>query len=239
MPDSAEEKTQLKKRARRRLMGSVALAGLVAVVLPMIMNDEPEPPASARIIIPGEDSPFRPRSANPRNTENSTSPTQSAPSADHSAASVPAQTGSASLSTAKPPEKRDDAAKPAEKKPAEKPAGKPQAKPAEKPEEKLTGARLAERKRAEDILSGRFSEPSEALGRFVIRIGSFSNPTNIATLQSKLGQVGVKTFTETFDAPDGKKTRLRAGPFASKPAAEQALAKMKRIGVGGVIAPQP
>jgi DedD protein len=216
MTDSAEEKTQLKKRARRRLMGSVALAGFVVTVLPMIMNDEPEPPQSIRIIIPREESPFR---------SNAASAGSSATPPAQSAASLP----SAPSSVSSAPAGRDDAAKPAEK---------PPAKPAEKPAEKLTSALLAERKRAEDILSGRFSEP-EASERFVILIGSFSNPANITSLQSKLGQVGVKTFTEPFDASDGKKTRLRAGPFATKSAAEQALVKMKRIGVGGVIASRP
>ena len=41
---------------------------------------------------------------------------------------------------------------------------------------------------------------------------------------------------EPLDSPEGKKTRVRAGPFPSRDAAEKALDKMKRIGVNGVIA---
>ncbi len=55
-------------------------------------------------------------------------------------------------------------------------------------------------------------------------------------LQSKLAEVGVKTYTETMNSAQGTKTRVRAGPFPSREAAEKALEKMKKIGVGGVIA---
>ena len=42
-------------------------------------------------------------------------------------------------------------------------------------------------------------------------------------------------FTEPLDSPQGKKTRVRAGPFTSREAADKALEKMKRIGVNGVV----
>ncbi|MDR1275233.1 MAG: SPOR domain-containing protein [Candidatus Accumulibacter sp.] len=223
MPDSVDVKTQLKKRARRRLVGSVALAGFIAAVLPMIMDDEPDPPQSVRLLIPGEDTPFRPnapaRSSNTSNTPSTPAPPSASPASPEAAPSPSAS----------------PSATPGE---ARKPADKPAAKPTVKPEERLTPAQLAERKRAEDILSGRFSEP-DAPARFVILIGAFSNPANVTSLQSKLGQLGVKTFTEPLESPDGKKTRLRAGPFATKSAADQALAKMKRIGVNGVVAARP
>ncbi|MDR1163873.1 MAG: SPOR domain-containing protein [Candidatus Accumulibacter sp.] len=229
MPDSVDVKTQLKKRARRRLVGSVALAGFIAAVLPMIMDDEPEPPQSVRLLIPGEDTPFRPnapaRSSN--NSGASSAPSAPAPSSAPSASPAP----SASSPGAAPPASTSQGE-------ARKPADKPATKPTGKPEEKLTPAQLAEKKRAEDILSGRFSEP-DAPARFVILIGAFSNPANVTSLQSKLGSLGVKTFTEPLESPDGKKTRLRAGPFATKSAADQALAKMKRIGVNGVVAARP
>ena len=55
-------------------------------------------------------------------------------------------------------------------------------------------------------------------------------------MQTKIGELGVKVFTEPLDSPGGKKTRVRAGPFDSREAADKALDKMKRIGVNGVIA---
>ena len=58
-------------------------------------------------------------------------------------------------------------------------------------------------------------------------------------LQSKIGELGMKVFTEPLDSPQGKKTRVRAGPFPTREAAEKALDKLKRIGVNGVIAAKP
>ncbi|WP_341648746.1 hypothetical protein [Thauera humireducens] len=40
---SDAENLEIKKRARRRLVGAVALALLAAVVLPMMMDQEPRP----------------------------------------------------------------------------------------------------------------------------------------------------------------------------------------------------
>ena len=69
----------------------------------------------------------------------------------------------------------------------------------------------------------------------MILIGAFSNPANVKQLQTKIGELGIRVFTEPLDSPQGKKTRVRAGPFTSREAADKALEKMKRIGVNGVV----
>jgi DedD protein len=63
MSESPDPQLQLKKRARRRLVGAVAFAGLAAVVLPMVMDEEPKRPIQdVQIRIPGQDQvPFRPK----------------------------------------------------------------------------------------------------------------------------------------------------------------------------------
>jgi DedD protein len=137
--------------------------------------------------------------------------------------------------------------KAADKKPADKPADKPVAadKHGDKPAEKATDkakpevkkddkkdAKKGEGDRAAAILAGK---PAAAAGAQVILIGAYANPGNVKVLRAKLDQIGVKTYTETLNSPQGNKTRLRAGPFANKDAAEKALDKMKRIGVSGVI----
>jgi DedD protein len=211
MPDSPETHLQLKKRARRRLVGAVAVAGLAAVVLPMVMDDEPKQQVQdVRIIIPDpEATPF--------------APTVKPPGGETRATEAPPPEPPAAR-TVEPPE---PAPKPTEK-PVPKPVEKPPAKPAEKPVENL-----AEAQRAAAILSGKIT--GELLE---IRIGAFSNPANVRQLQTKLGELGIKVFTEPLESPGGRKTRVRAGPFDSRAEAENALKKMKRIGVNGVIAPK-
>ena len=70
-------------------------------------------------------------------------------------------------------------------------------------------------------------------------IGAFSNEANVKNLKDKLSEQGIKTFSEPLDTPQGRKTRVRAGPFPNREAAEKALEKMRRIGVSGVVSAKP
>jgi len=234
----------LKKRARRRLVGAVAFAGFAAVVLPMIMDQEPQPaPQDVEIRIPGQDDkPFAPKFASaPPITP--PSPVEVAPPP---AAAAPVKAVEKPVEpSAKPVEK--PAEKPLEK-PAEKiakpetPVEKPAPKPAEKPVEKVADKPAAkpqdasEAQRAAAILAGKAAETPAANGQYVILIGAFADQANVKNLQGKLTELGVKVFTEPLESPQGRKIRVRAGPFASREAAEKALEKMKRIGVSGVLA---
>lgn len=246
-----DAQSQLKKRARRRLVGAVAFASVVAVVLPMVMDHEPRQTVQdVEIRIPGQDEkPFAPKFA--------AVPVEKAPEkAAEKPAVVPekspvvapeAKPAEALKPTARVIEVVKDA-KPADKvaeKPAEKPAAKPEkapekpaAKPAEKPAEK---PKADDAKRAAALLAGQSAEPkpAEKSGEYLVLIGAFSNEANVKTLKAKLSEQGIKTFSEPLDTPQGKKTRVRAGPFASRDAAEKALEKMQRIGVSGVVAAKP
>ncbi|WP_371324838.1 SPOR domain-containing protein [Dechloromonas sp. ZY10] len=253
----------LKKRARRRLVGAVAFASVVAVVLPTIMDQEPRQPVQdVEIRIPGQDEkPFAPKFAQapvdsvaqaeapqrapaqaPEATPPSPPPVVVAPATPAVAPSarlveaVPAK--AEPLAAAKPPEKPAD--KPALEVKASKPADKPSDKPAERPI-----AKPDEGKRAAAILAGQFGEPATAAppvaakgGEHLVLIGAFANEGNVKILKSKLGELNIKTYTEPLDTPQGRKIRLRAGPFPSRDAAEKALEKMRRIGVSGVVAPR-
>ena len=245
MSDTSDANLQLKKRARRRLVGAVAFAGLAAVVLPMVMDEEPKQQIQdVQIRIPGQDqSAFNPKVVRP-----------AGPAAGEKA-SVPEKTEQAASPAvvAKPADKAVE--KPAEKK-TEKPVDKAPEKLADKAAEKRTektpttvsekpvAASVNEPQRAAAILSGKSAEvaPTATAGNnvpFVILIGAFANPANVKQLQTKIGELGIKVFTEPFDSPDGKKTRVRAGPFPSREAADKALDKLKRIGVNGVVAAKP
>jgi len=53
----SDEELQLRKRARRRLIGAIALVTAVAVVLPMVLDSEPRPVGQdVNIKIPAPDS---------------------------------------------------------------------------------------------------------------------------------------------------------------------------------------
>ena len=248
-----DAQSQLKKRARRRLVGAVAFASVVAVVLPMVMDHEPRQSVQeVEIRIPGQDEkPLAPKFAVtpvekpvPKTPEPAA---ESNPSVVTEAAVPAAKPTARVLEVAKdkPVEKTPE--KPAEKspeKPQQKPAEKPAAKPekaAEKPVEKpVAKESTADAKRAAAILAGAgaASEAAPApakAGEFVILIGAFANEDNVRNLKAKLAEKNIKTYSEPLPTPGGTKTRVRAGPFPSREAAEKALEKMKQVGVSGVI----
>lgn len=200
---------QLKKRARRRLVGAVAFALTVAVVLPMVMDREPKPvQQDVEIRIPGQDDkPFAPKFA-----------------------AAPAEKPAARPSD--PEAGGEPAAKAPEKAPV-KTAEKADDKPAEKAAAKDTGA---DSKRAAAILAGKPAETAAKGGEHVVLIGAFANEANVKNIKSKLSELGIRVYTEPLNSPQGRKTRVRAGPFPNREAAEKALEKMKRIGVAGVVA---
>jgi len=241
---------QLKKRARRRLVGAVAFVSVVAVVLPMVMDHEPRQAVQdVEIRIPGQDEkPFAPKFATAptvkpaeKPVEKPVEPVPVKPVAEPESkpeAKPVLVPNTKVLEVIKDKAPAKPAEKIAEKPPAkpekapEKPAAKPE-KPAEKPATKNDDA-----KRAAAILAGQAAEtkPAAKSGEFLVLIGAFSNEANVKTLKAKLGEQGIKTFSEALDTPQGKKTRLRAGPFLSREAALKAQEKMQRIGVAGVVA---
>jgi len=339
MTETSDPQLQLKKRARRRLVGAVAFAGLAAVVLPMVMDEEPKQQVQdVQIRIPGQDQvPFKPKELAAKATSATSEaavksvpdgeqpngaaggdapPKVAAPAAKVAAVAVPkagdkpaekkvakpaeippekaaekkvvkpvekvpekaAEKKSTKLpetlpersvdkKTAKPPEAlpekvvKKEVGKPVDRVP-EKPLDKKVEKPAEKvvekaaekapvkkvdkpaeksPESSSDDAGKPAVEEAPHSAAPPTSKSSEAPqaksgGQQVIVIGAFTNPENVKQLQGKISSAGVNTYTEVLDSPDGKKTRVRAGPFPNREAADKALEKLKRIGVSGVVA---
>ncbi|MGB9493899.1 MAG: SPOR domain-containing protein [Azonexus sp.] len=239
-----DAQSQLKKRARRRLVGAVTFASVVAIVLPILMDHQPRQVVDeVEIRIPGQDDkPFAPKfSTTPAEKA---APQATEPPADSKPAEGgPVEAGAPSVKVIESPKEKPEE-KVAEKEPEKSAKAAPKS---EKPEEKIAekpkaGDSSAEARRAAAILAGQSAVPSTApntalakSGDFVILIGAFANENNVRNLRTKLSERGVKTYTEALDSPGGRKTRVRAGPFESREAAEKALERMKQIGVSGVI----
>ena len=202
-----QDVNMLKRRGRRRLVGAIALVVAAVIVLPMVFDAEPKgsaPPVSVRI--PGEDdSAFTPK----------VTPTS---------ASLPEQKA-VEKAVAKPAEKAAEAAEAAAEKasvPLEKQAPKIEVsvtKGADKPPVPA----IAEQKRAEAALAG-------AAGgeQFMVPAGAYADPAGVV---EKLKEAKVPYFTEPIATKQGTVTRVRAGPFASREAAEKALEQMRGLGL--------
>ena len=70
-----------------------------------------------------------------------------------------------------------------------------------------------------------FTPKPAAKGAFFVPVGAFTNPESVT---AKLAAAGIPFFTESAQ---GNLTRVRAGPFASREAAEDAAAKLKALGL--------
>ena len=221
---SPDADLQLKKRARRRLVGAVALALFAVIVLPMVMDREPRPLSQdIQVRIPSQDS-----------TGLASKVIPGKPAATPMPAPEPKPVAEQKTEPQTKPDPAPAAspAVPAVVKPAPAAAPVPAAKPAA-PEKKAEPAEKPAAKPAADAKS-----TADASGQWVVQLGAYKEAGNVKLLLSKLKGVGVPAYTEKLDSPQGPRTRVRAGPFASQDAAEKARAKIKIIGVDGPVAPK-
>jgi len=238
---SQDTHLELKKSARRRLVGAAALALFAAIVLPMVMDHEPKPPAQdIQVRIPGQESGTFTSRILPGKTA-STTPLPPPPAATKPA--EPVAEAKPEAPAPKPDAAKAEPAKPEAAKPEAKLEGKAEAKPDVKPDSKpvpVAKPELAkaaekppvkeEKARAEAALNGK--------EQWVVQLGAYKDAGNVKHLLDKLKQMGVAAYTEKFDSPQGPRTRVRAGPFTSREAAEKARVRIKTIGVDGPVAPK-
>ncbi len=218
---SPDADLQLKKRARRRLVGAVALALFAVIVLPMVMDREPRPAIQdIQVRIPSQDGPGFAAKVLPGKPVSTPLP---APEPKPVAEPVPAPS--------------------AEPKPAAEPA--PARPPVAAAPAKLAEKTVAPPKKAEPAKTPAASKPAtdakstpDAAGQWVVQLGAYKEAGNVKLLLAKLKGVGVPAYTEKFESPQGPRTRVRAGPFASQDAAEKARSRIKIVGVDGPVAPK-
>ena len=70
---------------------------------------------------------------------------------------------------------------------------------------------------------------AETKGRMVVQVGAFADASKADETRRKLEKAGLKTYTQVTDTKDGKRTRVRVGPFASKADAEKAAGKIRAL----------
>ncbi|KUY56685.1 SPOR domain-containing protein [Burkholderia sp. RF2-non_BP3] len=216
-----------KQRARRRLVGAIALVVAAVIVLPMVLDSHPKPVTDDIAI----DIPNRPahQAVAPRDDDASDVQAGVAhdepPASDVAVAAVPAAKPAAKPDTTTP----TTTASVTPPKPAAKPAT---AAPAPKPAApKPAPATVANADAAAD--SGDASSPASPAGaRFAVQLGSFKDDATARSWATKLKSAGVPAYVEHRKQADGSTaTLLRAGPFADRAAASAAIAKVREAGL--------
>lgn len=215
-PDVVEpdEITLIKKRARRRLIGAVAVALFAAIVLPMVMDHQPAPPIKdIQVRIPSPDE------GADRKTAGTEKPI--------------ARVDAKPIAKAEP---KAEASPPAaaEGKVETKPQGNGDGKAEPKTETQPTPA--AEPKPVAKAESKGEIKPSATSEAWEVQLGAYADAGRVRNLLAKLKELGLPAYTEKVETPNGARTRVRAGPFPSREAAEKARARIKTIGVEGPVA---
>ena len=209
----SDEEAQLKRKARRRLIGAVTLVTVMVVVLPMVLDGESRQSGQDIVInipSPGSNGDFAP--AAPVSVQPASVPVEQL-SADKAVQEPAAASKVAQTETVVPVAKIDE--------PAKTPA------PAEKVE--VTREAVAPSKNKEE-------KPAAAAHKqdnvpYEIQLGAFANMANAKERQSKLTALKIKFHTETIKTPGGDKLRVRAGPYSTRQEAERVQAKLKAGGI--------
>ncbi len=127
----------------------------------------------------------------------------------------------------------------AEVKPERKPEPKPEVKPERKPEIK-PDTRSADAARAQALLEGRSTPERKAdaaagSARFIVQVGAYADGKAAQDVRAKVERLGLKTYTQAVDTADGKRIRVRVGPFNSRDEADKVAAKVRGGGLSSAV----
>ena len=207
-----DNEDQLKRRARRRLIGAVTLTLAIVILLPLLLDSEPKPGGqNIELLIPDKDKvgEFAPNMALPSMSVSASAIT--GVSAPHAAPVAASDAVDASAASAPPPA-------PANVLPEVKSA----------PEKSTPEKSTPEIKSTPEVKNQPVAQPA-----FVVQIGAFAQADSALQLQKKLKKQGIKTYTEKVD----NKTRVRAGPFTTREAADKVRHKLEAQGLKPVVSP--
>jgi cell division septation protein DedD len=70
---------------------------------------------------------------------------------------------------------------------------------------------------------------------FYINVGLFADESNARKAQSRLLNEGLPAFRQTLEGAKGVRTRVRAGPFASRAEADAAAASIRALELDAVV----
>ncbi|MEK6668224.1 MAG: SPOR domain-containing protein [Pseudomonadota bacterium] len=229
VPLSSSDVEVMRVRARRRLIGMVVLVGAGVVGFPWLFETKPRPmPGEIQIV----------QAPQAQQAQQTPQPASSGPTpgATIAAVTVPAGPSAAIARVAQPEAEREafvagappraaavpslPVAKPAASKPAAA-ASKATSKPADKP---------ADKKSDKDK-----SDKDKAGTRYVVQFGAFADANSAHEARMKAERLGLKTYAQQVDTPQGKRIRVRLGPYADKADADKAAASLRKAGLPGAV----
>lgn len=202
-PESVE---RMRQRAKHRLMGATVLVLIGVIGFPLLFDKQPRPIAvNTPIDIPDRNKVLPLVLPEP--------PASSvAPAAPVAVPVAPATSAPQSVVIT-------ETAEPAK-------VAKPEASVVNPP----VAVKPTEADKVRALLNGKAADESSVEGgHFVVQVGAFADPARAREIRLKLERAGLKTYTHVAETKDGKRTRVRVGPFTVKADAEKAAEKIKKL----------
>jgi DedD protein len=226
----------MRQRAKHRLIGAAVLVAIGVVGFPLLFDTQPRPIAvNVPIEIPDKNQvqPLvipAPPAPGPVAAASASAPPMQVP--------APASLGAKEEVVTETPKAESEpkveaprAASPA------KAQSKPEPKPAPRTEPKAV-ARADDGAKVEALLDGKSAAalpPASATGRFVVQVGAFADASKAHEARQKVERTGLRTYTQVVETKDGKRIRVRVGPFASRAEADKAAEKIKGLQLAAAI----
>jgi DedD protein len=221
-PESIEA---MRKRARHRLIGAGVLVLIGVIGFPLLFDTQPRPIA---VDIPIEI---------PDRNKVKPLPVPAQPVAQPPAVSAPVAPPPAPEKAAEAPAKAETKPE-AGSEPKPKPESRLEPKPEPKSEPKIAAKSATpaeDAPRAKDLLDGKPAKVAAVEGRFVVQVGAFADVGKARDARQKVERAGLKTYTNVTETKDGKRIRVRVGPFANRAEADKAADKIKGLDLPAAI----
>lgn len=211
--NQSDQELSFKKRARRRLVGAIALVLLMIVVLPMVLKDRTNSDQQDKVVI--------------------TMPNDiSLAASDFDSSIVPVEVENGESQETEPENEVVEVVIP---KPKVETKPKADVKPQQKKQTQKKQDKLSEAKKPDTKTT---KKKNELVNKFYVQVGVFSDMNNVKKLQTKLSSLGYKSKTEKVSTSKGEKIRLRTTTFVGRNEAAIALANIKDSGLTGMVVSQ-
>ncbi len=212
----------MRRRARHRLIGASVLVLLGVIGFPLLFDTQPRPiSVDIPIEIPAKNTPA-PAVKPPTMAA---APVATPPSAKPPAPSVEAR------ETLSAREEVVEASTPT--KPALEPA---RAAPSPAPSDADRARALLEGKTVTPPAAAVAATPATAVAeRLVVQVGAFSEEAGARSVRQKLEAAGLKTYTHVAETSEGRRIRVRLGPYNSRAEADKAAARVKALGLPAAV----
>jgi len=225
----AESVEAIRKRARHRLLGSVVLVLGAVIGLPLLFDSQPRPVAiDTPIVIPDRNqaAPL----LSPSAAKQAALPKEVVLDAPEAPVVLAPEKGTVANASALDPHEEVVTKE-------TKSAPNTQAKLEQNAEPKIEAKTESKSEPKSELKSEPKSESKSAdhAVRSVVQVGAFADLAKAREARTKLEQAGLKTYTQEVDTKEGKRTRVRVGPFASKEEADKTAEKIRKLNLPATV----